>query len=44
MNLDGGKSAQMWMNGQIMNSPAQGEDTVANALFVVRRAESVGGQ
>jgi hypothetical protein len=44
MNLDGGKSAQMWMNGQIMNSPAQGEDTVANALFVVRRAESSGGQ
>jgi hypothetical protein len=38
MNLDGGKSAQMWMNGQIMNSPAQGEDTVANAIFVVRKA------
>ena len=37
MNLDGGKSAQMWMNGQIMNSPCQGEDTVANSLVVVRR-------
>lgn len=37
MNLDGGKSAQMWMNGQIMNSPCQGEDTVANSLLVVRK-------
>jgi hypothetical protein len=39
MNLDGGKSAQMWMNGQIMNSPCQGEDTVANSIFVVRKPE-----
>jgi hypothetical protein len=39
MNLDGGKSAQMWMNGQIMNSPCQGEDTVANSLLVVRKSE-----
>jgi len=31
MNLDGGKSAQMWMNGRIMNSPCQGEDTVASS-------------
>ena len=38
MNLDGGKSAQMWLNGRIVNSPCQGEDTVANALFVVRRS------
>jgi exopolysaccharide biosynthesis protein len=38
MNLDGGKSAQMWMNGEIMNSPCQGEDTVANSLVVVRTA------
>jgi exopolysaccharide biosynthesis protein len=37
MNLDGGKSAQMWLNGQIMNNPAQGEDTVANSLLVVRK-------
>lgn len=37
MNLDGGKSAQMWMRGRIMNDPCQGEDTVANALFVVRK-------
>lgn len=40
MNLDGGKSAQMWMTGEIMNSPCQGEDTVANALFVVRKPEA----
>jgi len=39
MNLDGGKSAQMWLNGQIMNSPCQGVDTVANSLLVVRRSE-----
>jgi hypothetical protein len=39
MNLDGGKSAQMWMNGQIMNDPCQGEDTVANSLWVVRQPE-----
>ena len=37
MNLDGGKSAQMWMNGQIMNSPCQGEDTVANSILVIRK-------
>ena len=39
MNFDGGKSAQMWMNGQIMNDPCQGEDTVANSLLVVRKPE-----
>jgi exopolysaccharide biosynthesis protein len=37
MNLDGGKSAQMWLSGEIKNSPCQGEDTVANSLFVVRK-------
>jgi hypothetical protein len=40
MNLDGGKSAQMWMTGKIMNSPCQGEDTVANSLLVVRKPEA----
>ena len=39
MNFDGGKSAQMWMQGQIMNTPCQGEDTVANSLLVVRKPE-----
>ena len=39
MNFDGGKSAQMWVNGRIVNSPCQGEDTVANSLLVVRRGE-----
>lgn len=39
MNFDGGKSAQMWMEGRIMNSPAQGEDTVANSLLVLRQPE-----
>ena len=37
MNFDGGKSAQMWFSGEIVNSPAQGEDTVANSLLVIRK-------
>jgi hypothetical protein len=37
MNLDGGKSAQMWLNGEIVNSPCQREDTVANSILVVRK-------
>ena len=40
MNFDGGNSAQMWMTGEIMNSPCKGEDTVANSLFVVRKPEA----
>jgi hypothetical protein len=40
MNLDGGKSAQLWIAGQIVNSPCQGEDTVANSLLVVRKPEA----
>lgn len=40
MNLDGGKSAQMWLNGQIVNDPCQGEDTVANSLLVIRKPEA----
>jgi exopolysaccharide biosynthesis protein len=39
MNLDGGKSAQLWMNGQTMNSPCQGDDTVANSLLVIRKPD-----
>jgi exopolysaccharide biosynthesis protein len=37
MNFDGGNSAQMWLNGRIVNSPCHGEDTVANSLLVVRK-------
>jgi hypothetical protein len=40
MNLDGGASASMWMTGQIVNNPCQGERPVANSLFVVRKAEN----
>jgi hypothetical protein len=40
MNLDGGKSAQMWLKGEIINSPCQGEDTVANSLLVIRKPEA----
>jgi hypothetical protein len=39
MNFDGGKSAQMWFNGRIVNSPCQGDDPVANTLLVVRKSE-----
>jgi hypothetical protein len=39
MNLDGGKSAQLWVAGRIVNSPCQGEDTVANSLLVIRKPE-----
>jgi hypothetical protein len=42
MNLDGGKSSQLWIAGQIVNSPCQGEDTVANSLLVVRKPEPRG--
>lgn len=37
MNLDGGKSAQLWLNGRVVNSAQMGEDTVANSLLVVRK-------
>lgn len=40
MNFDGGKSAQMWLSGQIVNSPCQGEDTVASSLLVIRKPEA----
>ena len=38
MNLDGGVSATMWLKGRIANDPCQGERSVANALFVVRKS------
>ncbi|MFO1500803.1 MAG: phosphodiester glycosidase family protein [Verrucomicrobiota bacterium] len=38
MNFDGGKSAQLWIDGEIVNSPVHGEDTVANSLLVIRKA------
>lgn len=39
INLDGGKSAQLWFNGLIMNKPVNGEDTVASSLLLVRKAQ-----
>ena len=40
INFDGGKSAQLWMaNGNIKNSPVNGEDTVASSLLVIRKAD-----
>ncbi|MCX8155893.1 MAG: phosphodiester glycosidase family protein [Verrucomicrobiae bacterium] len=37
LNLDGGGSASMWVNGRIVNSPSQGrERPAANALFLIR--------
>lgn len=36
LNLDGGGSSEMWLNGQVMNSPSDGrERPVANALVVL---------
>lgn len=40
MNFDGGKSAQMWYAGKIVNSPCQGEDTVASSFLVVRKPKA----
>jgi exopolysaccharide biosynthesis protein len=36
MNFDGGNSASVWMAGEILNNPCQGEKAVANGLVVVR--------
>lgn len=39
MNLDGGGSSTLWLDGQIMNSPSDGrERRVANSLIVVSAA------
>jgi hypothetical protein len=40
MNLDGGKSSQLWMSGRIVNNPCQGEDTVANSILVLRKPKT----
>jgi hypothetical protein len=38
MNLDGGGSAEVWMDGKIMNSPCYGhERSTANALVLVEK-------
>jgi hypothetical protein len=40
MNLDGGGSAEMWIEGEIVNRPCFGyERNTANALVLVRKAE-----
>lgn len=37
MNLDGGGSATLWVLGQVMNSPCEGQErSVANALVLVQ--------
>ncbi|MFO1498670.1 MAG: phosphodiester glycosidase family protein [Verrucomicrobiota bacterium] len=42
MNLDGGGSSELWVNGQIMNRPCFGyERQTANALVLVRRPKAV---
>jgi hypothetical protein len=38
MNLDGGASATIWANGQVLNSPSSGrERDISNCLVVVRK-------
>jgi exopolysaccharide biosynthesis protein len=40
MNLDGGGSAEMWVEGRVVNRPCFGhERDTANALVVVRKQE-----
>ena len=40
MNLDGGGSATLWVCGNVMNSPSEGQERPgANTLVVFRRAE-----
>ena len=38
MNLDGGGSSTLWVNGTVVNYPsdAAGERAVGNAIFVLR--------
>lgn len=45
LNLDGGGSTTMVVDGRVVNSPSDrtGERTVANALLLVRRATGRGG-
>jgi hypothetical protein len=42
MNLDGGASATLWVDGQVRNRPSMAgvENAIANALVVVRRKPS----
>ena len=45
MNLDGGGSATMWVNGRVVNSTSEsdnGERPIANSLLVVRKSSSPG--
>jgi len=38
MNLDGGGSATLWVMGNVMNSPSEGQERPgANSLVVVRK-------
>lgn len=38
LNLDGGGSSEMWLNGRVVNSPSDGrERPVANALVILSR-------
>ena len=38
LNLDGGASSTVWLNGVVVNSPCHGRDrSIANALVLVRR-------
>lgn len=40
MNLDGGGSATMWVGGNVMNSPSEGEERPgANTLVIFRKSE-----
>ena len=45
MNLDGGGSSTLWVNGAVRNSPCDGKERpISNSLMVVRRSASGGGK
>lgn len=41
LNLDGGGSATMWVLGQVVNSPSEGQERgMANALVLIQKADA----
>jgi hypothetical protein len=40
INLDGGGSAEVWMKGEVMNSPCYGERAMGNAVVLVEKKQT----
>lgn len=43
LNLDGGPSSALWVDGRVINTPPEGDDPVASALFVLPPAQGQPG-